>query len=556
MRLRIGGLEAVFLAALAVVVALRWIGLGILPLWDPSEGRYVAIAQEMARSGDWLTPRFPDGTPFLGKPPLHFWLTAASLRMLGPSEFAARAPSAAAELVLLAATFFVGRRAFGTRTALVGTLLAATTVLGLGYSALSLTDMVFAATTAVALAAFAVACTAPSKPPSRAAGWAFFAGMGLAMLAKGPVGIAICAAAIAVWSILERNLQWRHRLPWATGTLIFAMIAAPWYLLAESANGGFLRYFLVNENLLRFLTEEYGDRYGDGHQRPYGYVWLMVLFGSLPWSAALAAPAARILRGHRRVVPASSPERFVIAWAVAAPLVFTLSRNVMLSYVLPSLPALCLVVARAISRASEEETIRRSLAAIGLASCALLAAASLIGWSRFLAPSSAAIWLGVILPLIGVHVLLRSSWSSSVLIVATALLWAGADLAIRATIRDEIRSRSSTAHLALEIERRPELAECELVFFGKLPYSASFYLSRRADALREAQPKLEEHLADERCHILVFEDKDADRFGARDTAEQLCDHGRYEVFLDRATDGSDSGRVDPSPASGPASAAT
>lgn len=37
------------------------------PLAMPDEGRYVGIAWEMMRSGDWLTPSL-DGLPFFHKP--------------------------------------------------------------------------------------------------------------------------------------------------------------------------------------------------------------------------------------------------------------------------------------------------------------------------------------------------------------------------------------------------------------------------------------------------------------------------------------------------------
>jgi 4-amino-4-deoxy-L-arabinose transferase-like glycosyltransferase len=46
--------ERIVLAALVVAVALHGLGLGLFPLWDPSEGRYVAIAQSMTRSGEWV----------------------------------------------------------------------------------------------------------------------------------------------------------------------------------------------------------------------------------------------------------------------------------------------------------------------------------------------------------------------------------------------------------------------------------------------------------------------------------------------------------------------
>src|SRR4051794_21568336 len=57
--------------ALAAVAILAWLAATAWarPLWLPDEGRYVGVAWEMLRSGDWLTPRL-DGLPFFHKPPL------------------------------------------------------------------------------------------------------------------------------------------------------------------------------------------------------------------------------------------------------------------------------------------------------------------------------------------------------------------------------------------------------------------------------------------------------------------------------------------------------
>jgi len=68
---------------------------GELPLIDRDEGRYAEGAREMLASGDWLVPRL-FGVPYLEKPPLFFWLTAASCGLVGVGELGARLVSAIA----------------------------------------------------------------------------------------------------------------------------------------------------------------------------------------------------------------------------------------------------------------------------------------------------------------------------------------------------------------------------------------------------------------------------------------------------------------------------
>ena len=82
----------VVFALIALLLLLRLVAMALMPLMDTTEARYADIGRRMAALQDWITPWYDDGVPFWGKPPLAFWLTAASFRLLGVSEFAARLP--------------------------------------------------------------------------------------------------------------------------------------------------------------------------------------------------------------------------------------------------------------------------------------------------------------------------------------------------------------------------------------------------------------------------------------------------------------------------------
>ena len=73
------------------LLALAWLALtlGVRPLALPDEGRYVSVAWEMLNSGNWLYPTL-NGLPFFHKPPLFYWITAASLGVFGTHEWAGR----------------------------------------------------------------------------------------------------------------------------------------------------------------------------------------------------------------------------------------------------------------------------------------------------------------------------------------------------------------------------------------------------------------------------------------------------------------------------------
>ena len=75
---------SVLALALLLLVLAAW-----RPLALPDEGRYAEVGRWMLSSGDWLTPRL-DGVPFFHKPPLLYWLEAASMQLFGVTPWAAR----------------------------------------------------------------------------------------------------------------------------------------------------------------------------------------------------------------------------------------------------------------------------------------------------------------------------------------------------------------------------------------------------------------------------------------------------------------------------------
>src|SRR5438105_8762695 len=88
------------------------------PLFDPDEGLHAAIAQEMTRSGDYVTPRFL-GEPFLDKPILFFWAEALSLRVFGMNERAVRIPPLAFGVFGMVTVALLGRRLFGETAVII-----------------------------------------------------------------------------------------------------------------------------------------------------------------------------------------------------------------------------------------------------------------------------------------------------------------------------------------------------------------------------------------------------------------------------------------------------
>jgi hypothetical protein len=142
---------------------------------------------------------------------------------------------------------------------------------------------------------------------------------------------------------------WR-RLPWIPGVLLTLLIALPWYWLAEQRTPGFLEYFLIGEHWHRFVTPGWeGDRYGNAHDFPIGTIWGFAFIDILPWSILLPF-AAWYWRKHNGAVASAvttaavrPDERawrgYLLIWTITPLLFFTAARNIIMTYVLPGLPA-------------------------------------------------------------------------------------------------------------------------------------------------------------------------------------------------------------------------
>ena len=327
-----------------------FVGLGRPAITDSDEAFYAQAGREMVETGDWTTPRYNGGYRF-EKPVLFYWLVA-----LG--ELAARAPSALAGLGLALAAFACARRWYDDETAV---LAGAVTATSFGYvlvarQALPDLALAFFITTATWAAFEALVVPQPAGGRRR---WLVAAGVALAagFLTKGPVGLVLPALAVgppAVWRrVVEARRAGRGPGPFAglagdVGLLaaICLALALPWFAAMTATHGaGYLERFFIDENVERFATARYND------PRPFWYYVPIVVGGLLPWSPLMLVwwrPLRRTLAGARRIAPV---ELWLGLWALAPLVFYSTSVGKQPRYVLPILPPLAILLARAVSRA-------------------------------------------------------------------------------------------------------------------------------------------------------------------------------------------------------------
>ena len=330
------------------VVALRTVTLGAYPLMDTTESRYAEIARKMLETGNWLTPQFDYGVPFWGKPPLSTWLSAISMAVFGVNEFAARLPSLAMLAGCGALVYALAAQRGGRDQALWTLALYAATAMVFVAAGAAMTDPALMLGTTLSMAGFWFAVNGPERH-RRTAGYVFFAGLCVGLLAKGPVAAVLVLLPVGAWTLRTRSLAsaWQ-RLPWVSGSVLALALAGAWYWAAERATPGFLEYFFVGEHWKRFVEPGWtGDLYGAAHSHPRAWIWPLWIASALPWSVGALVAISRKGFWRRDALRAfaADPWRVYFAlWAVAPMVFFTPARNVLITYVLPGLPAFALLL--------------------------------------------------------------------------------------------------------------------------------------------------------------------------------------------------------------------
>ena len=362
------GLLWLILAGLALVV--YFYGLTI-PLVGPDEPRYAQVAREMFERGDWVTPTL-GGFTWFEKPALLYWLEIVSYKLFGVSEFAARFGSALFGLGTVACLWVLGRsvtarrpeRASENRVEFANTLaLVAASTLGLiVFSHGASFDIILTFPMTAAMVSFFISESSPRRKNLWLFSFYFF--VGVALLAKGLVGIVFPAAIVCFYRLLSWKLpDKKFVLSLVWGTIVTATVAAVWYWPVYQRNGyAFIDEFIIQHHFQRFTSNKYF------HPQPfYFFFWVLPLM-TIPWLpfflAALWTSGKGLLQrrdaethrrewsethhapGGRAVASAlvefshsASPLfRFLLAWMLVPLVFFSFSGSKLPGYILPAVP--------------------------------------------------------------------------------------------------------------------------------------------------------------------------------------------------------------------------
>jgi 4-amino-4-deoxy-L-arabinose transferase-like glycosyltransferase len=377
----------IYLAVLLFAGAV-YLGCSISPpsLMDDSDAVLAQAARTMLQTGDWVTPRL-DGVAYLEKPSLYYWPIVVSYKIFGVHDWTARIPFALSAMALAWLTAAMGVWAFGKRAGFYAGLCMATCIGLFLFTRILIPDVMLTFTVALAFWALLRALDEEETHPRLWAG-VLAASLGTGLLIKSLVGVLFPLAGGIIYLFLTKQLlsarTWNRLHPFS-GAVIALLIAAPWHILAALRNPpyfyfglhsgpgqyhGFLWFFFINEQFLRFLNLRYPRDYDTV---PRLYFWLFHLLWLFPWSVYFPAIAKLSFKPLDR---AGKMRLLALCWTGFLLIFFTFSTT-QEYYSMPCYPALALLLGSAM--AAEGKWIRRGTYVL----CGVAAAAAVVTLTLF-----------------------------------------------------------------------------------------------------------------------------------------------------------------------------
>jgi Dolichyl-phosphate-mannose-protein mannosyltransferase len=322
------------LLLIALCGALYFPYLGSIPFFDKGEPREALAVQDIVQRGEWLVP-LKRATDIPSKPPLFHWSAASVARVTGSlNEATIRFPSALYATLGVLLIYWLGRKIFDAKTALLGAAILATMMIYQDQALSARVDMTLCFFITLNLVLFYSLYRGFLTKPI----WfyVFYALVGVGTLAKGPLGLALPALVAGSFLIMQRKWGWFKKFCFHPGVILAIVLAVGWYVIAVTRGGeGFFNRQILQENLGRFVG-------GSGHSHPI-YYYIPYLFSqSLPWSLFLPLLLWDVFKAPIRP---DDDRLFLKLWFLVMFAFFSISAGKRPVYLLPLFPALALLLA-------------------------------------------------------------------------------------------------------------------------------------------------------------------------------------------------------------------
>lgn len=347
-----------------------WLGLGLavvylrglfLDVMDVDASQYASISMEMLQDGHWLEVQHRHAD-YLDKPPLLFWSSAFSFLLFGLHNWAYKLPSFLASLAGIYATYRFCRLYYTRDTARHAAFILAACVGVLLLCNDVRTDTLLMAMTACAVWQLAAFVQAPAGSAKQ---WRYLIGagafVGLAMLAKGPIGLVMPAFAAGTHLLWQRNWRQLFQWKWLLVPVVAGVVLAPmcWGLyrqydlhpekIINARQGVSGLYFFFWEQSFGRIT---GENVWKNDTSPFFFLHVY-LWAFLPWPLLLAAGLWDRFRDlfRQKFRPVSGDEAFSLGGFVLTFAALSMSHYKLPHYIFITLPCAAVLTARWLSQA-------------------------------------------------------------------------------------------------------------------------------------------------------------------------------------------------------------
>lgn len=326
-------------------------------LVDESDCGHAIAAREVRESGDWGVLQI-NGIRYLDKPPLHYWIVAASYALLGESAFSTRLSLALAVTGLVWMVYVFGRRFFSEDAGFYAGLVMATSFGTFLFTRTMIPEAIYALLFTAAFYLFLRAWTGSLSP--RAGYWGCAAIIGLAVLTKALIGVIFPVAVLTLFLVFTGGWRRLREIPIVSSILVFLLVAAPWHIVAGLRTPRFFWYYFIHEHFLRAIGARYPQDYATV---PLLVWWAAHLAWFFPWSVFLPyawkeLPDPRTWRSRPeasgfRIDESGQAKLLLFCWAGFILLFFSMTKRLEY-YSFGAYPAIALLLGAGLARAEQE----------------------------------------------------------------------------------------------------------------------------------------------------------------------------------------------------------
>lgn len=323
----------------------------LLAVTDSAESNYALTAKEMIQSGDWLSPQIY-GHYWYDKPIFYYWELALSFSLFGMNEWAARFPAAVTGILNIWFIFWFASRVYGRKVGFVSALILGTSLEFWVLSKAIVTDSTLFLFMNGAIAFFYLGYTEDKRYY-----WLCYVLAALAVLTKGPIGLALPGLAALVFLAWKRDLKELAHVHLFTGTLLFLLVCGPWYLFMTMDHGyAFLLNFFGVHNFLRATVPEHTK---NAH---WWFYLVMYVAGFFPWSFITIPAIYRSWKKKELYFPNAQPAtQLLVIWALAVYVVFECIATKYTTYTFPAFFAQSILAALLLTRYQVKVTGKAAL---------------------------------------------------------------------------------------------------------------------------------------------------------------------------------------------------